>query len=182
MFLEAQASMLSLKRYEHTKQVALLSTELSVAYGLNDVDAYVAAMLHDITKEYDLKQQLQIINKSAIITDITNENTLHAITGYLIAKDLFNIENIDILNAIRYHTTGRANMSMLEKIVYVSDACSYDRKYAEVEHLRKLAFEDIDNAVLFCLEFTIKKLIEKRVKIDINSIECFNFLVGVSII
>lgn len=178
MFLEAQAGLLSSKRYEHTKQVTLLATELAEIYNVDPENAFTAAMLHDITKEYDLKQQLQIINKSDIITDIANENTLHAITASLIARDNLGVDNDDVLNAIRYHTTGRADMSMLEKIVYVADKCSYDREYPEVLELRKLAFEDIDGAILFCIDFTLKKLIDKKRLININTIECFNFLIG----
>lgn len=179
--IELLAGKLSKKRYNHTLAVTKLACELAEKYNICESDAWVAAMLHDVTKEYNLSEQLQILNKSDIILDNTlvlNSNLIHSITASIYAGGVLSVKNKDILDSIRYHTTGRANMSMLEKIIYVADACAYDRQYVEAEFIRKLAFEDIDEAMLTIIEFTLTNLVKKREYIAVETIQCYNYLVG----
>ncbi len=134
-------------------------------------------MLHDITKEESLSSQLQTIAKSDIMNDTVldkSPNIYHSITAYLYAKDILNIENNDVLNAIRYHTTGRKNMSMLEKIIFTADTVSYDRTYNDAKRLRELSFNDIDGCMHIITRFIISDLINKAAVIDINTIDCYN--------
>lgn len=176
---ELVKSKLSQKRFQHTLAVSKLAQELAIHYQVNTDDALWASILHDITKEEKKAIQLQNIKKSDIILDAVfyeNENLHHGFTAYLFAKNELYIENEDVLNAIRYHTTGRENMSMLEKIIYVADACSYDRTYKEAEAIRKLSFEDIDESVFKIIEFTVNSLIEKRMLIAMDTISCYNSL------
>lgn len=173
-------SRLSQKRYQHTLAVVRLSEELAKRYDVSVENARIAAILHDITKEQGNEAQLQIIRESDIIMNTVYENThnlYHGLTAYLYARDVLQIDNTDILNAIRYHTTARANMSILEKIIYVSDATSYDRSYKEVESLRKLSFEDIDTCMVKIIEFIIKDLLNRKSLIAGETIECYNFMV-----
>lgn len=173
-------SKLSEKRYNHTMAVVKLASELATHYNESVVNAKIAAVLHDITKEDDEKTQLQIIKNSDIIIDTVyekNNNLHHGLTAFLYARDTLKIKNMDILNAVRYHTTARDNMSMLEKIIYISDATAYDRKYQDVEHLRKMSFEDIDLCLTKIIEFTINDLLRKNKLIAIETIQCYNSII-----
>ena len=92
------------------------------------------------------------------------------------AQNRFGIQDADVLNAIRYHTTGRADMSLLEKIIYTADAVSYERDYKGVEALRKDAFSDLDRTMLEIVRFTLKKLVKDGTPIAIDSVSCYNEL------
>ncbi|WMJ23678.1 bis(5'-nucleosyl)-tetraphosphatase (symmetrical) YqeK [Paludicola sp. MB14-C6] len=176
---ELVKSKLSEKRFFHTLAVVKFSKELAEHYHVNIDNAILAATLHDITKEEKTIIQLQNVKKSDIILDTVfyeNENLHHGITAFLFAKNELQIQNEDVLNAIRYHTTGRENMSMLEKIIYVADACSYDRTYEDAENLRKLALEDIDECIFKIIEFTVSLQIQKRMLIGLDTIHCYNSL------
>ena len=165
------------KRYRHVLSVTRLATELAEAYGADVWKARAAALLHDVMKEVPLDVQLQMIRDSGIIIDNTFlgcTNVYHAVTARLFAQQELGIQDGDILNAIRYHTTGRAGMSLLEKIVYVADATNYERTYPEAEELRKLAFADLDECMLEILVFTFEKLTARRCVIAADTLYCYN--------
>lgn len=171
-------SKLSKKRYAHTKAVLKLATELATKYGENIENAMLAAILHDITKEEADEIQLQILKKSDIMVDdivYKNNNLYHSITAYLFAKNILNINNNDVLNAIYYHTTAREKMSLLEKIIYVADSCAYDRSYSEVEAIRQLCFDNLNKGLIEIIESTIKIIISKKQLIAVDTINCYNF-------
>ena len=166
-------------RYAHTLAVARLAGELAEKYGADAEAAKAAGLLHDVTKEVPHDAQLQIVQKSDIIVDaylLANPNVYHSLTGYLYARDTIQIQDPDILNAIRYPTTGRADMSLLEKIVYTADAVGYDRTYPDAAKLRELAFRDIDACMLEILEFTIVKLLKTRAVIAMDTFYCYDWL------
>lgn len=172
-------SRLGKKRYEHTIAVTKLSLELAKQYGIPTELALNAAMLHDITKQESIDTQLQMIEKSDIMNDnilAENENIYHSITAYIYAKNTLKIDNQDVLNAIRYHTTGRKNMSILEKIIFTADTVSYDRTYKDAKRLRELSFEDINECILLITKFLITDLINKQSVINVNTIECYNMV------
>lgn len=178
--IESLAKKLSHKRYEHTLAVTQLSCQLAEHYGIDHDAAWMAAMLHDITKEQDLPEQLQILKQSDIIIDSDFEHCkclYHSTTAYLIARGEVGITDVDVLNAIRYHTSGRTGMSMLEKIVYVADACSYDRQYEDADRIRKLSFEDIDEAMIEIIEFTINECVKRRKYLATLTVACYNEIV-----
>ena len=171
---------LSSKRYHHIKEVTRLAGELAQAYNVDKEKAMLAGALHDMTKEVSINEQLQMIKENGIILDNISQkstNIFHSITGAIYAEKNLNIDDKDVLNAIRYHTTGRANMSMLEKIVYTADTTSYERDYDGVEKLRELAFKDIDECMLCILEFTFSKIIKKRMVIAPDTLDCYNYLI-----
>lgn len=179
--LETVKNSMSEKRFTHTLAVIKLAVELADNYGESSEWAKWSALLHDITKEQNKIEQLQIIKKSDIITDkvcLQNSRAFHGVTASIFARDKLGIENVEVLNAIRYHTTGRENMSMLEKIIYVADACSYERTYKQAEEIRKLAFENIDEAMLAILESTILTVLKRREVIVIDTINAYNFLIA----
>ncbi|MEG1027730.1 MAG: bis(5'-nucleosyl)-tetraphosphatase (symmetrical) YqeK [Oscillospiraceae bacterium] len=166
---------LSEKRYNHTLAVQKLGEELAVKYNISKEKATLACLLHDITKEKNVEYQLQILRSSDIIIDnlwLKNTALLHSVTASVVAKEY--TSDKEILDAIRYHTTGKADMTMLEKIVYVADACSYDRNYQDAETIRNTAFENIDKALFLIASFTIISNVKKGKLIDMQTINCYN--------
>lgn len=148
-------------RYEHSVNVADEAVELAKLYGGDVEKAYTAGILHDITKEFPKEKQLQIINDGGIILDDVQKQApklWHAISGSVYIQTELGIDDIDIINSIRYHTTGRAGMSLLEKIIYTADYTAKGRDYNGVQIMRELSRKSLDDAMIFSYQFTINKL------------------------
>ena len=107
-----------------------------------------------------------------------NPSILHGLVGSIIAREVMEIKDEDILSAIRYHTTGRKNMSILEKIIYISDYIEPLRKFNGVEELRTLSVTDLDTAVIQSLENTIKYVISQKELLHIDTIDARNYLLN----
>ncbi len=165
------------KRYIHSLNVAKSAVELARKYGADIEKAEIAGILHDSCKEIPKDEMLQIILSGGIILDAIEKDTSklwHAIAGAVYVRDHLDIRDDDIFNAIKYHTTGRANMSLLEKIIFTADFISDERDYDGVDIMRKKAFEDLDNAMLFGLQFTISDLAKRKLTIHSNALNCYN--------
>ena len=147
------------KRYEHTLGVAYTAAALAMRYGASLKDAEMAGLLHDCAKCLSDEKKLSICEKHNIsVNDVERENPflLHAKVGSFLAMEEYHVENSDIIHAILNHTTGRPGMSLLEKIIFVADYIEPSRKQApNLAEIRKLAFEDLDKAMLRILEDTI---------------------------
>ncbi|SDK57464.1 bis(5'-nucleosyl)-tetraphosphatase (symmetrical) YqeK [Natronincola ferrireducens] len=146
------------KRYLHTMGVVDASIILAQKYDGDIFHATVAALLHDYAKDFSRQQLMDYINTHNLSVDpimLEAYQLLHGKVAASIAEKKFHIDNIDILNAIKHHTTGRKNMSKLEKIIYLADFIEKGRNYPGVEELRKIAEEDLDKAVLRALNNTI---------------------------
>lgn len=170
-------SMTSKKRFKHTMGVVDASKKLAKLYGEDPKKAKIAALLHDCAKCFDAKQIEEHIDRYGIMLDnIEREEyeLVHGKIGREIAKDRFKIEDEDILNSIEYHTTGRVGMSVLEKIIYLSDFIEPTREYEGVEELRELALEDLNKAVLQAFDNTIRYVISIRKMIHPRTIEARN--------
>lgn len=164
-------------RFNHSINVAKAAVELANKYGADTAKAEIAGILHDCCKEIDKDEMLQIIRNSGIILDVAEENSpklWHSIAGSCFARDVLKIDDEDIINAIRYHTTGRENMSLLEKIIFTADFISEERTYDDVEIMRKKAFEDLDDAMLYALQFTISSLVSRSLIVHHNTVKCYN--------
>jgi len=152
----------SARRYEHTLGVEFISAALAMRYGASVTDAQTAGLLHDCAKCLSDEKSISICEKHGIeITETERKNPflLHAKTGAYLAGKKYGITDKDILNAIRNHTTGRPGMSLLEKIVFVADYIEPGRKQApNLEEIRKLAFQDIDRALVKILGDTLEYL------------------------
>lgn len=158
------------KRYEHTLGVAYTAMNLA---SLNNVDirkAEIAGLLHDCAKCLDDELMLDICKKhNLVVTEIESRNPflLHAKVGSFIAAHKYGIEDSDILNAILNHTTGRPEMSKLEKIIFIADYIEPTRKEIPgLAEARKLSFENIDKALVFILKNILNYLINKGDEID----------------
>lgn len=175
---ELAQSTLSEKRYNHTLAVSKLAGELAEKYNENVELIKKSALLHDITKEMPMKKQREMLNElnDGVNYDIISNNCIHSISGYYYSKNTLCIDNEDILNGILYHTTGRENMTLFEKIIYTADTVSYDRDYPGVARLRELAFVNLDECMVEILKFTIQSLLKKNKPIAIDTINCYNGL------
>ncbi len=169
----------SAKRFEHTKGVEYTSAALAMRYGVSLEDALVAGLLHDCAKCLPDDKLLSVCEKHGLtVTKAERESPylLHSRVGAYYARHKYGVENQDILNAIHNHTTGRQNMSLLEKIVFVADYIEPGRKEAEnLADIRRLAFEDIDKALLKILEDTLQYLEGSGKEIDPRTRETLEY-------
>ena len=158
------------KRYEHTQGVAYTSAALAMRYGEDVQKAELAGLLHDCAKCLDNDKKIHICKKNDInISDAEQRNPflLHAKVGGHLAKTKYKIDDEDIINAILYHTTGRPGMSLLEKIVYIADYIEPGRDHApNLDEVRNLCFQDLDEALLQILEDILVHLKESNKEID----------------
>ena len=163
---------LSGKRYKHTVNVAKLARKLAKQYGADEEKATIAGLLHDICKEKPKSELLQMLRDNAIMTQNAAEKpqgVWHAAAGMVYAAQELGIEDQEILDAIRFHTSGRPGMTLLDKIIYMADMCSEDRSYAEVEELRKLLKKDLDKALIRALQYSLQWLREEHKPVDEES-------------
>ena len=150
-------ALLNPNRVAHVLGCRDCAIELARLYGENEVDAARAGLLHDITKAIDGPLQLTLCAEYGIVLDTFSRafpKTLHALTGSLVAGRIFG-ENENVVSAICHHTTGRANMTLLEKIIYIADYVERNRDFPGVEEMRALAYRDLDAAVLMGLESAV---------------------------
>lgn len=168
------------ERYHHSLCVADEAKKLAKRYVEDENKAYVAGLLHDITKEFTEKDHFKLIKKYDVKLDeieLRTEKLWHAITAPLYIKEELKIEDEDILNAIRYHTTGRADMGKLEEIIFLADFISEDRKkeFKNVEEARDVAYKNLEEGVLYELRYSIKSLIKKESPISLESVKAYNY-------
>ncbi len=158
------------RRFEHTLGVAYTAAALAMRYHASIEDAQTAGMLHDCAKCLSDKKMQELCEKGGIfLSDFEKRNLflMHGRVGAYLAKEKYGIENEDIINAIAWHTTGRENMSLLEKIIFVADYIEPGRRQApNLSEIRELAFLDLDRAMIRILEDTIVYLKNGRGEID----------------
>lgn len=163
-------SSLNKRRYEHTLSVSYLCIALAMRYGFDLDRAELAGLLHDCAKRYRDDELVDRCNKLGLKLTAEEKGApkvVHAPLGAYMAEHKYGVTDLEILDAIRYHTTGRANMTLLDKIVYVADYIEPRRKEApNLEHLRQLAFLDLDQAMLEMMEGTLNYLRETRSPIN----------------
>lgn len=148
------------KRLAHSYNVADSARELAEQYGADPDWAYLAGLLHDICKEMPVEKQVEFAETAVPPPDEFEWNcppVIHGIAAESYLRIELGIENRDVLNAVRFHTVGRAGMSLLEEIVYMADLISADRDYSDVGHFRKLAHTDLKKAMFEAMEYSLKK-------------------------
>ena len=153
---EIVKSKMSLKRFTHTLGVVEMSEKLAKIYNANIQKCKVAALLHDICKEMDM-EYIKNICKNKFINelseeDLENNEILHGFAGAYYVKNELGINDKEILNAIKYHTVGAKDMTLLEKIVYIADAIEYGRNYSSVVEIREETFKNLDKGILMEIE------------------------------
>ena len=148
------------KRIPHVAGCEQEAASLARRWGEDPGDAAEAGILHDITKKLSMDEQLILAEKYGIVFDKFERENIkltHAITGAALSRELFGVPD-RIYSAIRWHTTGRAEMTLLEKIIYLADYIEPTRDFDGVVPLRKLAYEDIDSAMALGLKMSLEEL------------------------
>jgi nicotinate-nucleotide adenylyltransferase len=171
-------SLLKPNRVAHVLGCRDTAVELAKHWGADVTDAARAGILHDITKAIDGPLQLTLCEAyGKILSDFSRRypKTLHALTGSLVAKRIFG-ENEAVVSAIEHHTTGKADMNLLEKIIYVADYMEPNRDFPGVEKLRELAFTDMDAALKLGLEMTLEHLKRQGAEVSPQSRDALAWL------
>lgn len=165
-------------RVRHVIGCSQTARELALIHGVDPDDAERAGILHDVTKALDGEDQLRLCGKYGIIlSDFDRKHTklLHAVTGAAVAEHVFG-ENEAVCQAIRWHTSGKADMTVLEKIIYVADYMEPNRDFPGVEKLRMLAKTDLDAALLLGLEMAVAHVRRQGAIVGQHSLDAMAFL------
>lgn len=169
------------KRYAHCLGVAKTAVYLAEKYGADPKKAEIAGLLHDITKNLSNSEQIVYCRENGIPLDgneLLAPQVIHAKTAEFFVRTELGLSDEEILSAIRYHTTGRAEMTLLDKIIYVSDFIEPTRDYSDVDHYRALADENLDTALLEGLKWIICNAVTNNKPMHPAAIEMFNNLVN----
>ena len=170
---------LSKSRYEHTLGVEFTAAAMAMKFG-EDIDrAELAGLLHDCAKCVDDEEKLEECQKYKVkITDVEKRNPflIHSKLGAVYAKEKYGVKDDEILSAIRYHTTGRPDMTLLEKIIFIADYIEPKRDKAKnLTEIRKMSFEDIDEAMYMILRDTLEYLQNGDGELDMATEETYKF-------
>ena len=168
-------------RFTHSLCVAESAKHLAKKYGACCKKAYIAGLLHDITKQTSEQEQLQLIEKFGILFEDGERESKalwHAVTGYAYVKNVFGFKDEDFLNAIRYHTTSRKGASLLEDVVYIADFVSADRNYPDVDVMREKSERSLKEAKIYGLAYTIEDNTRKGRMVGKNTIDAYNELIN----
>jgi len=171
-------AMIRAKRIAHVRGTEEEAVRLAARWGADKEAAARAAILHDCTKYHSMESHLRLCEKYGIVLDKLErkaEKLLHAKTGAAIARDWFGVSD-DIYEAIYWHTTAKANMSVLEKIIYMADYIEPNRSFPGVERLRALAYENLDEAVRTGCELSIREMEERGRMVHPNTIQAREWL------
>ena len=172
-------SYLKPKRMPHVLGTEQEAAKLARMYGVDETKARVAALLHDCTKKLEMEDQLALCKEYGIELDELEQRALkllHSRTGAELARRIFGVDD-EIYSAIRWHTTGRANMTKLEKILYLADYIEPSRDFDDVEPLRKVVYEDLDKGLLLGLQMTVDEMEAMGNPVHHNTLDARNYLI-----
>lgn len=167
-------------RFKHSVNVSREAVRLAVKYGGDVEKAELAGLLHDVMKDAGKKEQLELMEKYGVKLNEVEQNApklWHAIAGAVYVKRVLKIRDKDIVNAVRYHTTARTEMSLLEKIIYIADYTSEERDYKGVEKMRKASNVSLEYAMEEALAFGIEARVEDHTAIHPDTFEAYNEIV-----
>lgn len=168
------------KRYIHSVNTAKEAVNLSKIYGVDERKAYTAGMLHDTAKGLPSEELIKIATENGIEIDeyeMVNPELIHGKIGSFIIRNELGINDKDILSAIEWHTTGHADMSILEKIIYLADIIEPGRTFKKVDEIRRLAYIDIDKAMIVSLSEAIDYVHSQGLILHPKSVEAYEFLI-----
>lgn len=168
---------LSKKRLKHTEGVIDTAKQLARIYGCDEQKVEIAALCHDLFRNIPIEELNRYVTSYGLSNKyIDNPNLAHGKIAAVKIKEDLHVSDTDILNAISFHTTGRAHMSTLEKVIYIADAIEPGRVYPAVDKLRQLAFSNLDEAVLCALDNTIEYVASQGLSIDEDTISARDYL------
>ena len=165
------------KRYRHSLGVEKMASELAEIYGADIEKAAFAGRYHDIAKCLTAEESDALVRKYNLPDKyIGNIALAHSKLAAEILKNEFGVTDEEILDAVRSHTTGRVEMSLLEEIVYSADAIEENRSYPELEELQELAGTDLDKACLAIMDFAVEMILDKGRELDTDTLEAREFI------
>ncbi len=176
-FKNAIRARLSDKRYEHSLNVANECRTLASMYGDDEDKAYIAGLLHDILKDTELIKQRDYLAINGVILEdyeLMAPKLWHAVAGAFYVRQELMVDDAEITDAIRCHTTGRRFMTKLDKILYVADFISRDRDYEGVEIMRRQVMKGLEYAVMEGLRYTVRHLLKDRFIIHPDTVGAYN--------
>ncbi len=165
------------KRFVHSIEVANEAKRLAEKYGADTEKAYLCGLLHDITKNTPDNEQLQLFERFGIILTELEQNAKklwHAMSGAAFVRYELGIDDDEIIDAIRYHTTAKADMSLLAKVLYLADYTSLDRDYEDVDEMRRLVDIGLNEAMQYALKYTVNDLASRNLPIHPDTIAAYN--------
>lgn len=167
------------KRYVHTIGVAHTAACMAMRFSEDPYRAYLAGLLHDNAKCIDGDKKRSICQKYGVeitTAEKANPDLLHAKAGSILAKEKYDIKDEEIISAIRFHTTGKPEMTTLEKIIYIADYIEINRKMQKnMEEVRTLAFADLDKCMCIILQGTIDYINQKGFAIDEITLQTYEY-------
>jgi len=164
-------------RYIHSLGVEKMAIELAEIHGADTEKAAFAGRYHDIAKCFDQKTSDEYIIKYGIDHKyLGNKALAHSKIAAEILKNEYSVDDEDLLNSIRSHTTGRVGMSLLEELIYISDAIEENRDYPELKHLQELAKKDLDEVCLIIMDFAVQMILEKGRELDSETLDAREFI------
>lgn len=178
--LEKLRGMIDEKRFAHSIGVRDTAVMLAARYGVDTEKAKVAGLLHDCAKNVSKEESIRRCEEAGIPLKpvcYIEKGLVHSYLGAIVAKTEFGISDEEILSAIYYHTTGHEDMPLLTKIVYLSDIIEPGRNVPNLEELRQLAMEDLDEALIQAINSTICHVLQKGSVLDCDTVMARNFLV-----
>lgn len=177
---ELVKSILSEKRYYHSVCVMERCEEYAKDFGLDINDARIIGLLHDIAKEMPKEEKVAYCKENNLSINEVEEKHITLLHGKIaahMAKNIYGLRD-ELADAIEFHTTGRDNMTIWDKILYVADTTGKDRNYSNTEYFYKLSKENFDKCIIEILLFSIKDRIDDRKMIHVDSINALNFLLS----
>ena len=178
-FLEILKKRLTPQRLYHSICVAEQAKHLAEIFGGDAEKSYTAGLIHDIMRYEPPEKMIEMIESDGQTLTESEKNitvTLHAVAGEVYLRKELGVADEEILSAVRYHTTGKEDMSLLQKIIYVADLTSEDREYPDVKEVRELAEKSLDKTCLRGLSFTIEDNARKCRPIHIDTVKAYNYL------
>lgn len=172
---------LSPYRFHHSMCVAKRAKELAIANNLDAEKAYLAGVLHDIMKEESLAVQQSVIESNGYKMtelELNSPNIYHQMSGAEYVRSELGIDDEDIIGGIRYHTTGRADMTDFEMLIYLADFTSEERDYPDVDIMRAKTDSSFLDGMLYSLQYTIKKLASSEKQIHPDTLHCYNWVLS----
>lgn len=171
---------LSEKRRRHIWGMRDTAVKLAAHYGEDPEKVQAAALFHDLFRELPQEEMNRYVEELGLDKKyLNNRNLAHSKVAAVLMKRDYGIHDPDVLQAVSYHTTGRAGMSQLEKIIYLADAIEPGRNYPGVEELRSLAFTDLDQACLLSLSRTIDYLGSQKIHVDEDTLKAKEYLMRI---
>ena len=180
-YIELIKNNLSEYRFHHSMCVAEKAKELAKKYGVDENKAYLAGILHDITKELPNEEQIRLIEDNGhklTYVERGNHRVFHQMSGAAYVKNVLGIDDEEIINGIRYHTTGHEGMTVFEMVIYLADFTSEDRHYPDVDIMREKTEKSLYEGMLYSLKYTIKSVVSEERLLHPDTLSCYNYIVS----